>query len=75
MKPSPVSAHVRSIKMSVLHEALSRIREQELQREAEEQRVALQLRRSHRLQRRARRAQRQAEHAFARARLALYRAS
>jgi hypothetical protein len=61
--------------MSLLYEALSRVRHQELLREAAEQRVALQLHRSRRLQRRAARARRRAEHALARARLAEHRVS
>jgi hypothetical protein len=69
------NAHARSIEMNLLNEALSRIRHQELLREAEEQRVALQLHRSQRLRRRAARARRRAEHGLAHARLAHHRIS
>jgi hypothetical protein len=69
------NAHIRSRKMSLLYEALSRARHQELLREAAEQRLALQLHRSRRLQRRAARAGRRAERAVARARLAQSRVS
>jgi hypothetical protein len=68
-------AQIRSTEMNSMQEALSRLRQAELLRDAEDQRLAHSLHRAQRLQRRAMRASRRADRASRQAGLALVRAS